>query len=191
VVRYLVSPVVHGPTWFRSLTIAGVWDFLGGYVGVSAAASLHLPWVELEPGASPVWRSAGILAVGLGVLLKNFGIPPFTWVGHLPLFDNAWSPRWAGPAWTFSITMAAGLALDTLIRRRDAPNFSRLLPLLGAAAVGAFVFTNAPELLTDPTSALSPPKLAGRVAGHCVASLAGICRGDRARRNDLVDLPTQ
>jgi hypothetical protein len=198
------------PTWFRWPAIAGVWDFLGGYIGVVGIGLIlfALPRRRFGPHRSLFLLFAGF---GLGLLLKNFGVPPFVWIGYLPLFDQVWSPRWAGPTWTFALAMAAALAFDALQRessdeavpspasptpagpleadqpcgppghttitapgggapvapgeavpsasfmaasRIDAnadgvwlPALPWLLPAL--AVIGAIVFTNTPELLTD------------------------------------------
>jgi len=48
---------------------------------------------------------------GSSILLKNFNIPPFQWLGKLPLFDMVWSQPWAGPVWTFSLAAAGAIAL--------------------------------------------------------------------------------
>ena len=51
---------------------------------------------------------------GFFIVLKNFGIPPFQWLGYLPLFDQAWSQRWAGPVWTFSLAVAGALGWEII-----------------------------------------------------------------------------
>ncbi len=48
------------------------------------------------------------------ILLKNFGIWPFLWLGYLPLFDQAWSPRWSGAAWVFALSSTGAIGLQLL-----------------------------------------------------------------------------
>lgn len=92
------------PSAERILPINGVWDFLGGYTGI-------LSIVLITTGAFLRSRYRGLLIFfgifGTCILLKNFGIPPFIWLGKLPLLDQVWSNRWAGPIWTFSFAIAA------------------------------------------------------------------------------------
>lgn len=49
---------------------------------------------------------------GFFIILKNFGIPPFKWLGYLPLFDQAWSQRWAGPAWTYCLAVSGAMGWE-------------------------------------------------------------------------------
>lgn len=51
---------------------------------------------------------------GFFIILKNFGIPPFKWLGYLPLFDQAWSQRWAGPVWTYSLAVSGALGWEMI-----------------------------------------------------------------------------
>jgi hypothetical protein len=102
----------HRPVAYVDFADNGHWDFLGGYTGV-------LPWLLITLGlvqGSHRWRKYLLFFSGVGgwILLKNFGIPPFDWIGYLPLFDQAWSPRWAGPVWTFSLAVAAAFATEIL-----------------------------------------------------------------------------
>ena len=57
-------------------------------------------------------------AVALLIICKNAGIRPFLWLGTLPLFDQVWSLRWAGPVWTFSLAVGAAFGLQTIMPAR-------------------------------------------------------------------------
>ncbi len=102
--------------YFRVLPTNGVWDFLGGYSGVVMlylvfAGLLSLPFARKKRLWPLLLFFAGFGAL---ILLKNLGIEPFVRLGRLPLFDQVWSQRWAGPTWTFSLAVGAGLAFETI-----------------------------------------------------------------------------
>ena len=104
------------PTYYRYFPDNGRWDFLGGYIGVLLP---YLILVGLVLGFLQVrsrWRKPLLFFTifGVVILLKNFGCPLVSWIGHLPLLDQSWSPRWAGPAWTFPLAIAAALGLEIL-----------------------------------------------------------------------------
>lgn len=108
------------PTWFRITPANGVWDFLGGYIHISCLYLIIL-------GLFLRYRSKKFflffLVFGLGIILKNFGIIPFKWLGYLPLFRQSWSPRWAGCVWSFSLAIAGALTLRGL---EETKNHKRL-----------------------------------------------------------------
>jgi hypothetical protein len=108
---------------------------------------------------------AGAAAV---VLLKNVAVPPFSWIGRLPVFDQVWSPRWAGPVWTLSLSIAAGLAAEALCAPRpEAPPAAQgrwtfrvaagALALVLARSAVAFVWEQ-PRLLRDGLYPVYPDK---------------------------------
>jgi hypothetical protein len=49
------------------------------------------------------------------IILKNIGVTPFLWLGSLPLFDQVWSLRWAGPVWTFAMSAAGAIGLQMIL----------------------------------------------------------------------------
>lgn len=123
----LVLPTFFdNPTSQRVIPLNGLWDFLGGYIGV-------LPISLIIMGLFQRSRHRGLLIFflifGGWIVLKNLGVPPFTQIGHLPILDQCWSNRWAGPAWTFSLAVAGALGFEALEQSRGkaAPNrWSRL-----------------------------------------------------------------
>ncbi len=106
-------------SFYRVFATKGSWDYLGGYTGTLAFFLALSGVIGAVSGREP--RHRGLIVfffiAGASIILKNFGVRPFLWLGHLPMFDRAWSPRWAGPTWVFSLSMAAALGLDSLARR--------------------------------------------------------------------------
>lgn len=125
------------PTLPRTKPDNGRWDFLGGYGGVLA------PYLALAGLAAPGWsvsrrRRAALLffaAVWGWLVLKNFGVPPFDWIGYLPVLDQVWTPRWAGPTWCFALSAAAAFGLARLVEADEPTPSVRARLLLSAAAV--------------------------------------------------------
>ncbi|MEI6702706.1 MAG: hypothetical protein WCL71_04110, partial [Deltaproteobacteria bacterium] len=107
----LVLPAIFQiPTYFRLFPGNGVWDYLGGYTlltclyfSFSGLASKHS---EKKP------LLLFFFLFGFSILLKNFGVLPFTLLGELPFFNQAWSPRWAGCIWVFCLSVAGALGFD-------------------------------------------------------------------------------
>ncbi len=102
--------------YFRFLPINGVWDTLGGYTGtvslmLAGLGTLYALVLRSVRFRGPILFFAAVATV---LLLKNIGIPPFLWIGKLPLFDRVWSLRWAGPVLIFSVSMAAAFAFEAI-----------------------------------------------------------------------------
>ncbi|EDN71530.1 conserved hypothetical protein, membrane [Beggiatoa sp. PS] len=119
--QWLIAVVI--PTFFdipiqnRLGPENGIWDYLGGYIGI---LPLLLMIFALFQAKSP-WRKYLIffLTIGSCILLKNLGVSPFKYIGALPLFDQTWSQRWAGPVWTFSFAIAAALAVEIIWNKKQ------------------------------------------------------------------------
>lgn len=84
---------------------AASWDFLGGYLGI-------LPFFFLIAGCFVQNKKLKkqflfFLFFGIFFILMDLGVWPFGWVGYLPFFRQAWSPRWGGAAWSFALISAA------------------------------------------------------------------------------------
>lgn len=116
-VQIFVPSFYELPTALRIRPDNGRWDLLGGYAGVltaflSAAGLLVPPW-RVRPTMRPplIFFSA----VTGWLLLKNFGVPPFDWIGYLPLFDQVWTPRWGGPTWCFALAAASAFGFQRLL----------------------------------------------------------------------------
>jgi hypothetical protein len=100
-------------------------------------------------------RSIWFFVVMAGVvILKNAGVPPFIWIGHLPIFDQVWSQRYGSPVWTFCLTVAAGLAVDVLFPREASLKAASPSPMLGLRETRAASITLL-YLLILPTQFLS------------------------------------
>jgi hypothetical protein len=87
----------------------GRWDLLGGYCGFLA---FHLSILGILFRSRHNGYALLFGLFGLFILLKNFGFPIVTWFGYLPLFDQVWTPRWAGPTWTFSFSVTGAIGLE-------------------------------------------------------------------------------
>jgi hypothetical protein len=88
----------------------GRWDYLGGYCGF-LAFYLSILGIIFRSRHNGYALFFGLF--GLFILLKNFGLPLVTWLGYLPLFDQVWTPRWAGPIWTFGFAVTGAIGLET------------------------------------------------------------------------------
>ncbi len=116
------SPDSFGkPLYSKIFPNNGEWDFLGGYSGVMM---LFLSLAGVIGATLKRRNSQKVLAIfffgfGLSVVLKNFGVVPFLWLGKLPFFDQVWSQRWAGPVWTFSFAVCAALGFEIIKNYKD------------------------------------------------------------------------
>jgi hypothetical protein len=162
-VAIMLPGFFSGDTFERVLPTPGVWDFLGGAVGTGG---LFLAIV----GATRSGPHRG-LAVALGayavvVLSKNVGAEPFVWIGNMPLFEQVWSPRWAGASWSLALVGAAAIGVDRLGEIRS--DRERWLPPAGALAAIILLLAAQPS---PPFRDLSDTSLwAGRVGNVLVAA---------------------
>ena len=99
-----------------SFTVNAGWDYLGGYTGISGIflilASFKKQW----------WGRKSylfFLCFGVFILLKNMGVPIVSWIGRLPVFNQVWTPRWAGPIWNLSFSLSAALGFQALFLQQD------------------------------------------------------------------------
>lgn len=174
-VSLLVPTYFQEPTLFSEFPQTGIWDFLGGYLGVVVIFLAFLGL--LRRGRLRAFGLFFFLA-GLAVMLKNFGVLPAKWLGYLPLFDQAWSDRWASPAWALSLAVAGAVGLESL-RGQEGPEVksglsAARLRLLGVGLILPGLSlgwaTFGPRLLSLP----SPLTLRGQlVAGYFQALLLG------------------
>ncbi len=150
-----VPNLMQGPAPFVELPLNGRFDYIGGYSGV-------LPWVLLlaavargEAHRREIVFFGSTAAI---VLLKDLGVAPFAWLGHLPLFDQVWSPRWAGSIWTLSLSLAAGLSAASLCDSPESP--SRAAPsrrgvlIASGVTLAACVIRGAWALFNEPPALL-------------------------------------
>ena len=107
------------PISFQTGPENGRWDLLGGYCGFLAfyLSILGILFRSRHNGYALFFGLSGLF-----ILLKNFGFPFFTWIGYLPLFDQVWTPRWAGPIWTFSFAVTGAIGLETAKNWLAEPN---------------------------------------------------------------------
>lgn len=115
-VAFVSATPVGEPFPFKALPDNGMWDFLGGYTGITGfilftAASVL---VVRKKSTSLKPHIFFFMSFGAIVILKNLGVKPFLWIGLLPFFDQAWSQRWAGPVWVFCFSAAGGMAFQIL-----------------------------------------------------------------------------
>ncbi len=136
-IQVFVPSFYELPTVLRIKPDNGRWDLVGGYAGVLApflaAAGLVVPPWRVRPLArAPLIFLAAVTA---WLLLKNFGLPPFDWIGRLPLFDQVWTPRWGGPTWCFAAAAAAAFALQRLIETDMTPTTRARLVVVAAGTL--------------------------------------------------------
>jgi hypothetical protein len=92
------------------------WDYLGGYVGVEIVFLFGLGIILFFT----LKRSFGkyiflfFSVFCTGIILKNIDLFPFSILGSLPLFDQAWSPRWGGPTWVLSSILSVSIFLNLI-----------------------------------------------------------------------------
>lgn len=106
------------PFYFRIFATNGIWDYLGGYIGFLCVFLAFTGMLMVLAGRVSTVRGHVLFFTSFGsaVLLKNFGVIPFVWLGYLPLFDQVWSLRWAGPVWVFAFSMAGACGLEIISR---------------------------------------------------------------------------
>jgi hypothetical protein len=105
------------PMYFRIFATKGVWDWMGGYTGILSVFMALTGISVVLIKRSIEWRGMILFffCFGAAILLKHFGVRPFLWLGHLPIFDIAWGPRWAGPTWVFSFCMAGAIGCQAIL----------------------------------------------------------------------------
>ncbi len=184
-VQIFVPSFYELPTTLRIRPDNGRWDFLGGYAGVltvflSAAGLLVPPWRVRPPMRPPLIFFSTVTA---WLLLKNFGVPPFDWIGYLPLFDQVWTPRWSGPTWCFALAAASAFGLQRLIetevtrvtRARLAIVAAGVLLLVGA--LGGMGFATLAPIQSTHWSFIWPGALAGSLLALVIVGLAAVAIG--------------
>jgi hypothetical protein len=136
-IQIFVPSFYELPTALRVMPDNGRWDLLGSYAGILAVfltvgGLVVPPWRERSGIRAPLVFFG---AVAAWLLLKNFGVPPFDWIGLLPLFDQVWTPRWGGPTWSFALSVAAALGLHRLQETDASPQARARLALTAGATV--------------------------------------------------------
>lgn len=134
-----------GAFYYRVFATKGLWDYLGGYTGVASvflAVAGFFAFVtqkEARKNASVVFFAV----FGASIVLKDFGVSPFIMLGKLPFFDQAWSPRWAGPAWVFAFSASGAYGLDALLAPKGRAGV--FAPIVSLVMIGAvFIFLMLP-----------------------------------------------
>ena len=174
----------------------GFWDWLGGNTGILMPFLIVLGFfclarkpprgnkaekkrLSVETAHIEQYRNFFLFfsLFGIFIVLKNFGSPLAAWIGRLPLLDQSWSPRWAGPVWTFSLACAAAIGLEmashTLLKKRAVLGAGGLVLLI----FGFFCYQSAffPQFKYFGIYALKkvlPPVLSGLVVGILVVLMA-------------------
>jgi hypothetical protein len=184
-VQIFVPSFYELPTALRIRPDNGTWDLLGGYAGVltvflSAAGLLVPPWRVRPPMRGPLIFFSAVTA---WLLLKNFGVPPFDWIGYLPLFDRVWTPRWGGPTWCFALAVASAFGLQRLIET-DLTRVTRARLAIVAAGVlllvgvlGGIGFEALAPLQSTHWSFIWPGALAGLLLAFVMVGLAAVAIG--------------
>lgn len=170
----IIFPTLYNLPRAHTVTpLNGLWDYVGGYVGATVTV---LVFCGLRETRKP-WRREYLFFSGLGLfmILKHLGIPPFLWIGHLPLFDQVWSYRWAGAVWVFGLCVAAALGLNALLESKSKPSREQL-HLVSAVLMISFFLVLAlsfyPHILPEQEGFFVPQTLLGAGIGLSSAVLA-------------------
>jgi len=110
------------PTFFRINPTNGVWDCLGGYIPISC---LYLSILGLFFKNKNRKFIIFFFVLGISIILKNFGVLPFKLLGYLPLFNQSWSPRWAGCVWVFCLSIAGAIGFEVIsssVKNKNPPS---------------------------------------------------------------------
>lgn len=184
-IQIFVPSFYELPTALRIRPDNGRWDLLGGYAGVLtvllAAAGLAVPPWRTRPSSRPPLIFFGVVTGWL--LLKNFGVPPFDWIGYLPLFDQVWTPRWSGPTWCFALAAASAFGLQRLMETEITSAIRARLALVAAAvlvlvgALGALGFTTLAPFQEAYWSFIWPGAIAGSGLALGVVGLSALALG--------------
>lgn len=196
------------PSWFQrpvhpvGLPTIGHWDLLGGYTGVTVPALVVAGIARWRFRLLP--EAAMLASSGLVLVLKIFGVPPFAWLGALPVLNVVFFQRWAGPAWCFAFATAAAVCCDALAnpgtsglerRRATGPvRWPHVAELVGFACLAGVYVDGITGPNLHPTIDLAKAleytladyTLASRILGvavsaACVAGVVAATRGDAPR----------
>jgi hypothetical protein len=156
------------PGHYRFFPHNGVWDYLGGYAGITMIYLILLGFFHQGR-----YRRFFLFfsLFGLAIILKNFGFPLISWIGRLPLLDQSWSPRWAGPVWTFSLAVASAMALEMFWQATSKKRTAAwkvlffLLAIIGLLSYGTSYFSQFKGLDSNQLKAVLPPILGGLLVG--------------------------
>ncbi len=109
----LMPYVSEAFTFYRVLPHNGDWDYLGGYTGV---LMLYLMLSGLFYRKNQYHKYLLFFSLaGFLIVLKNFNFPLISWIGYLPFLNQSWSPRWAGPVWTFCFACAGAIGIQIIL----------------------------------------------------------------------------
>src|SRR3989344_593523 len=122
----------------------GIWDYAGGALGMIPAFVIAYAFITAIKKRKWDFYFLVFLSIGLVILLKNFGVPPFLWLGKAPILNKIWSPRWSGIIWSFALTIAAARGFNLLTEENGSGTkqarelkFSRRFKLF---AINALIF---------------------------------------------------
>ena len=131
-------------TFYRCWPANGLWDFLGGYSGVLV---VYLTFLGLFYKNTNRRYLLFFFIFAFVIILKNFDCPLVNWIGLLPLLDQSWSPRWAGPVWTYSLACSGALGLEIILQSHKTNKvLFRTVSLIFLCFMGFFLL-NTQELL--------------------------------------------
>jgi len=137
-VGMLIPSLFELPTSHRIFPHNGAWDSLGGYNGVLVFYLIILGFFY-KSRYRPFFLFFALF--GFSIILKNFGSPLIAWIGRLPFLDQSWSPRWAGPVWTLSLSCASALGLEMFLEAKGQnKNIPRIVSFLAASGVAFFSY---------------------------------------------------
>jgi|GEM_PF-5359252 len=169
-VNWIAPKVQAGGTW------TGTWTWIGAGAAVAAVVALASPG-RMRRNCG--WPLAAVSAI---LILKFYGAPVASLIGHLPGAAQVLWPRWGTPELTLPLALLAGIGVEA-VANRDV-NLRILAILLGTAAiVVAAVVTRDHDKLLLGTQSLKAGGLG--IAAVVAVLVAGLAIWRRPRAASL------
>jgi len=138
----LMPHLTEVPAFLRYFPHNGVWDYLGGYTG---AGIMFLAILSLFSSKKRRALAYFFFIAAAIIIAKNAGLSAVNWIGRLPLLEQVWSNRWAGPVWVFSLCCAAAIGAEEI--SLAGLSLRKAACMIAAVVLAAVVFLFAHRLI--------------------------------------------
>ncbi|MGH2721272.1 MAG: hypothetical protein ACRDJO_06670, partial [Actinomycetota bacterium] len=169
-----VLPLLNGPPARPLVVPSAVHDWVGMAAVALGAVALSAPRTLARTGGAFFGGCAAV------VLLKQFGVPPFQWLGLLPLADQTIFPVFAVPVAAFCLAMLAGTGVQAVAQGEVRPGRSSIALLAVLALVAAGLAANRAVLEAAPAGDLV--RHLGVAAGALFLVSVAVTLAGRGRR---------